>query len=233
MLDGPTKRTTSPIVTGTSVLGVKYAGGVLLAADTLGSYGGLARFKDLRRIREVGSHTLLGASGEYSDFQEILKMLETKSIEEYCIDDGRKMTAKELQAWMSRVMYQRRNKQNPLYNSLVIAGFDNGESVLGYVDLIGTTFSDNYMSTGYGSHIALPLLRRDWREDMTEAEARELLENSMRVLYYRDCRTINRISVAKVDATGCTIDEPYCMETKWDYASFVKDKAGGDTGGSW
>jgi 20S proteasome alpha/beta subunit len=43
-------------------------------------------------------------------------------------------------------------------------------SVLGYVDLIGTTFSDNYMSTGYGSHIALPLLRRDWREDMTEAE---------------------------------------------------------------
>lgn len=56
-------------MTGTSVLGIKYAGGVMLAADTLGSYGSLARFTDLRRIRRVGDYTLIAGSGEYSDFQ--------------------------------------------------------------------------------------------------------------------------------------------------------------------
>ena len=39
----PMKRTQQPIVTGTSVLGIKYKDGVMLAADTLASYGSLAR----------------------------------------------------------------------------------------------------------------------------------------------------------------------------------------------
>lgn len=63
------QRTTSPIVTGTTVLGMKYKGGVMLAADTLASYGSMARYKDVRRIRQVGESTLIGASGEISDFQ--------------------------------------------------------------------------------------------------------------------------------------------------------------------
>ena len=36
--EDPTKHTTRPIVTGTSVIAVKYADGVMMAADTLGTY---------------------------------------------------------------------------------------------------------------------------------------------------------------------------------------------------
>ncbi len=39
----PFKATTSPIVTGSSVLGIKYRDGVMMAADTLGSYGSMVR----------------------------------------------------------------------------------------------------------------------------------------------------------------------------------------------
>jgi hypothetical protein len=35
-----------------------------------------AKFTDLRRLRKVGSGTLLGASGEYSDFQYIMDLLD-------------------------------------------------------------------------------------------------------------------------------------------------------------
>ena len=68
----PLKHTKRPVVMGTSVIAIQYADGIMMAADTLGSYGSLARFKDLRRIRAVGSSTLIGASGEYSDFQHIV-----------------------------------------------------------------------------------------------------------------------------------------------------------------
>ena len=68
---------------------------------------------------------------------------------------------------------------------------------------------------------------------MTEAEARKLLETVMEVLYYRDCRTINRLTFSKVDANGATVEDPISLDTKWDYQSFVDPKAGGDTGGSW
>jgi hypothetical protein len=72
----PHKATTSPIVTGSSVLAIKYRDGVMMCADTLGSYGSMAKFTDLCRLRAVGQFTLLGASGEYSDFQYIMDLLD-------------------------------------------------------------------------------------------------------------------------------------------------------------
>ena len=59
----PTTHTRQPIVTGSSVLAVKYDKGVMIAADTLASYGSLARYKDVRRIIKVGDRTIMGASG--------------------------------------------------------------------------------------------------------------------------------------------------------------------------
>jgi hypothetical protein len=55
---------------------------------------------------------------------------------------------KHIHAYLSRVMYNRRSKSDPLWNSLVIAGFANGESYLGTVDLIATQFEDDVIATG-------------------------------------------------------------------------------------
>jgi 20S proteasome subunit beta 7 len=55
-------------VTGSSVLAVKYDKGVMIAADTLASYGSLARYKDVRRIIPVGDRTIIGASGKWGSF---------------------------------------------------------------------------------------------------------------------------------------------------------------------
>jgi 20S proteasome subunit beta 7 len=49
---------------------------VIVSLACAGSYGNLARFTDLRRIRRIGDYTLLGASGEYSDFQSIMDILD-------------------------------------------------------------------------------------------------------------------------------------------------------------
>lgn len=229
-----TKHTTQPIVTGTSVLAIKYVDGVMLAADTLGSYGSLTRFTDLRRLRKCGDNTIVGGGGEYSDFQYIIELLDELRRTERLREDGCVMAPSEIHSYLTRVMYNRRNKGNPLWNSLIIAGVDHkGKSFVGTVDHIGTAFDDNFIATGFGHHFAMPILREEWREDLTEAEARTLLEKCMRVCYYRDCRTINKIQLAKVSAEGSQITPPYSMETKWDYDSFVKTKAGADTGGSW
>lgn len=70
--DEARKHTQQPIVTGTSVLAIKYKDGVMMAADTLASYGSLARFMDVRRIKYVeGANALVGCSGDMSDFQHI------------------------------------------------------------------------------------------------------------------------------------------------------------------
>ena len=40
------------------------------------SYGSLARFKDIKRLHPVGTHTILGASGDMADYQMVQRMLE-------------------------------------------------------------------------------------------------------------------------------------------------------------
>ena len=200
----PTQHAKQPIVTGTSVLGVKYAGGVLLAADTLCSYGSMAKYKSAERLRVVSGGTIIGAGGEYSDFQFIVDDLKKKAQQEACEDDGGVLDAKGYWNYLRAVMYNRRNQMDPLWNDLIVAGPD----FLGFVDKIGTTFQDNFIATGFGSHLSLPILRDKWRADLTEGEARTILEDCLRVLFYRDCRALNRIQIAKVTNEGSVVSEP-------------------------
>ena len=68
---------------------------------------------------------------------------------------------------------------------------------------------------------------------MSEGDARALLEDCMRICFYRDCRAINKLTLGKAEAGTAVVSAPYSLETKWDYASFKEPKSGADTGGSW
>ena len=78
-------------------------------------------------------------------------------------------------------------------------------SFLGYVDLLGTTYSAPTLATGFGSHIAQPLLREAYEakagvdgtgELLTCEEAEKLLDECMKVLFYRDARSLNKVCVS-------------------------------------
>lgn len=233
--DDPAKRTTSPMVTGGSLVALKFNGGVLVAADTLASYGSLARFEGVTRMAAVGmsNDMLIAAGGDHSDYQQMLKIIEQRSTAEYAFDDGASLAPSMLHHWLTRIMYQRRSKMDPLWNSIVIAGVRDGVSYLGTTDLYGTMYTDDIIATGLGAHMALPLLRKGWRADLTEAEARKLLEDCMRVLFYRDTRASSKITIGKVDGTGpATVSEPMALESFWEHPEFVR--GGGHLGdGSW
>eukprot|EP01119_Soliformovum_irregulare_P005773 TRINITY_DN17525_c0_g1_i1.p1 TRINITY_DN17525_c0_g1~~TRINITY_DN17525_c0_g1_i1.p1 ORF type:complete len:273 (-),score=64.95 TRINITY_DN17525_c0_g1_i1:235-1053(-) len=209
------QRTTDPIVTGTSVLGIKYKDGILIAADTLASYGSLARFKVLERVKTLGTQTIVGGSGDYSDFQAIMKILEDLNLEDELADDGAKLTPASIHSYLTRVLYGRRNKMDPLWGSILIGGVTKEGSFLGLADLHGTSYECETIATGYGAYIALPLLRKNWSADMSFEAAKTLLENCLRVLYYRDARATNKIQIANATKDGVTVSEPYELATDW------------------
>ncbi|NXX36004.1 PSB4 protein, partial [Nicator chloris] len=123
----PAGRTLSPMVTGTSVLGLKFSGGVILAADMVGSYGSLARFRGISRLLKVNECTVLGASGDLADFQHLRQLLEQMVIDEELLGDGHSYSPRALHSWLTRVLYNRRSKINPLWNTVLIAGVDGGD----------------------------------------------------------------------------------------------------------
>ncbi|EMD35838.1 hypothetical protein CERSUDRAFT_115768 [Gelatoporia subvermispora B] len=219
------QRTQQPIVTGTSVLAIQYKDGIMMAADNLASYGSLARFKSIQRLHAVGTNTVLGASGDMSDFQYIQTLLDELVTDEFTHQDAHSLGPAEVHEYLARVMYSRRSKFDPLWNALLVGGFKDGKRFLAYVDLLGVTYSAPSLATGYGAHIAIPLLREvvDGRQDtLTEEDARKLLHDCMRVLFYRDARSLDKYQLAKVTESGVEISDSIKIETAWNFAEGIR-----------
>jgi 20S proteasome subunit beta 7 len=256
----PNQHTTRPMVTGTSVVGICYEGGVLLAADTLLSYGSMAKSQCAQRLHIVGSTTggstgsttssgsvIVGASGEYSDYTKLCRLLDQQDLQErrtVLMSDSQEteITAESTWNYLRMILYSKRNQMNPYWNSVLVAGFgnsaDSSKPFLGMVDPIGTTVHDNVLATGFGAWLALPLLREQWHAHLTEGEARALLEDCMKVLFLRDCRASPQIQLAKVTRTPegkvtTAISEPYLVETQWESAEFMRPVADLDGDGGW
>lgn len=49
-------------------------------------------------------------------------------MEEQLIDDDAKLTAPEIHSYLTRIMYQRRNKMDPFWNTIIVAGVKDGKS---------------------------------------------------------------------------------------------------------
>jgi len=152
-----------------------------------------------------------------SDFQYLQTILDQLVVEEFSRGDGHNLGPAEIHEYLSQVMYSRRSKMDPLWNALLVGGVKEGKRCilssrlhltltacsispgcrfLAYVDLLGTTYSASTLATGFGAHLAQPLLRSavENREDiLTEEEAFKILEQSMRVLFYRDARSFNKV----------------------------------------
>jgi len=225
MFSDGVQHTQQPIVTGTSVLAIKYKDGIMMAADNLASYGSLARFKDVQRLHPVGTNTILGASGDMSDFQYIQTILDELMISEFTAHDGHNLGPAEIHEYLSQVMYARRSKMNPLWNSLIVGGVKDGKRFLSYVDLLGTTYTSSTLATGYGAYIAQPLLRSavEGKEDtLTEDAARKILRDSMRVLFYRDARSMDKYQIATITAAGASISDSQQLDTSWAFAEGIR-----------
>merc|ERR1712232_1207934 len=136
--------------------------------------------------------TMLGGSGDVSDYQYIQDLLKLNALEKMCLDEGED-NAKEVWSFLRAKMYERRNKFDPRCN-------------------------EKYIATGFGAYLAMPYLRSEYRENMEEGEARALLEDCMRMLFYRDCRAGCRIQIGKVEIDGenGVVSEPYILDTSWD-----------------
>lgn len=219
-----------PTVTGGSVVAFKFQNGVIIACDTQGSYGTLAKFKQICRVYQPPKATTLVAfDGELSDFQFIASHLENASDEDLFHSDSIISGPKDTLTSMSRLMYQRRSKMQPLWNSLIVGGLDeNQQPFLGTTDMIGTMYTEDIIATGMGAHMALPLLREQWRADLTEEDARALMAKVMEVLLYRDCLALNSITFAVCKSEGggapasVRIEDPIVLNTSWSYKAFVK-----------
>ncbi|KAF2196762.1 proteasome endopeptidase complex, beta subunit [Delitschia confertaspora ATCC 74209] len=228
-MGGPNQHTQSPIVTGTSVVAAKFKDGIVIAADNLASYGSLARFTDVKRLRKFNDQVVVGFGGDVSDMQYLDRLLNSLDIRENYGSDGTPLNAKNLHTYLSKVMYKRRSDFNPLWNHLLIAGLDGEDKpFLASADLLGTTFSAPTLATGFGAHLAQPILRRSIPDEaavpnVSREEAVLLVKEAMKVLFYRDARSMDKYSIAVVTKDGVELKQDEKLESQsWAFAEGIR-----------
>lgn len=210
------------------MVAVKFKDGVVIAADNLGmfsachcytfqllmlyffiaSYGSLARFTDVKRLRSFNKTTILGIGGDISDMQYLDRLLNSLDINENYGSSGHDLHANNIHTYLSKVMYKRRSDFDPLWNQVIVAGLDgNNKPFLSSVDLLGTTFSAPTLATGFGAHLAQPLLRKLVEDEtavnsISQDRAVAAVKECMKVLFYRDARSLDTYSIAVVTKEG-------------------------------
>ncbi|KAK6948480.1 hypothetical protein Daesc_010247 [Daldinia eschscholtzii] len=227
--NGPNQHTQSPVVTGTSVVAIKFKDGVVMAADNLASYGSLARFTDVKRIRTFADTSIVGFGGDVSDMQYLDRHLTELSIDEAYQQTAHTLNARSLHKYLSKLLYHRRSKFDPLWNHLLVAGLDEeGKPFLAAADLLGTTFSSPSLATGFGSMLAQPIMRRYVPDEesvanLTRDKAVEVVRECMKVLFYRDARSLDSYSLAVVTKDGIELSENEKLEKQsWAFADRIK-----------
>ncbi|KAL8360490.1 hypothetical protein RB601_007214 [Gaeumannomyces tritici] len=250
---GAKQATQAPVVTGTSVIGLKFKDGVVIAADNLASYGSLARFTSTHRLRSFANSSVVGFGGDVSDMQYLDRHLMELAIDEAYAnppdsslpeaagegdDEGRTTAAEErknglnaanLHKYLSKLLYGRRNKFDPLWNQILVAGLDADDApFLASADLRGTVFSAPALASGYGSMLAIPIMRKvaATEEDaasLTRDEAVAVVRECMKVLFYRDARSHDSYSLAVVTKAGVELStEERLQDQSWAFADRIK-----------
>ena len=194
------------------------------------SYGSLARFPDVKRLRTFAGTSVIGFGGDVSDMQYLDRFLQSLDIRENYASKGHTLNAKNLHTLLAKIMYKRRTDFDPLWNNLLVAGLDDqGKPFLSFADLLGTRYSAPTLATGFGAHLAQPLLRKLVPEDeasvkdVTREQAVEAVRACMKVLFYRDARSLDRYSIAVVTKEGVELKEDEKLEDQsWAFADLIK-----------
>lgn len=161
--------------------------------------------------------------------QYLDRLLKSLDTEEAYSSPGHTLNAHNLHTYIAKVLYKRRTDFNPLWNQVLVAGLDgDSKPFLASADLLGTTFSAPSLATGFGAHLAQPLLRKVAPDEeaaalLTKEAAIEAVKESMKVLFYRDARSLDKYSIAVVTKEGIELKEDEKLENQsWAFAEQIR-----------
>ncbi|BHF83176.1 Proteasome subunit beta type-4 [Sparganum proliferum] len=194
------KHTLSPSASGASVI------------DVLVSYGSLARYTNFDRVAKL-----------------LLRHIQQQTLLDNLLNDGFTTSPQALHSWITRVMYNRRSQFNPLWNTYLVGGVSSdNKPFLGYSNMLGVSFTENCVATGFGAYLVAPTLRRflDTKangdpDQLSYEDALMAIKESLMMLYYRDCRAYGVYKLAHVTKDGVEVSEDQKLETDWQIAEAV------------
>ncbi|KAJ0011892.1 hypothetical protein NQD34_012867 [Periophthalmus magnuspinnatus] len=213
---------------GTTTLGFIFKGGVIAAADTRASAGGLVACPAVHKITPLHSHLVVTSSGSGADCMLWERIL-TREIRLYQLRHKRRLSVRGTAKLLSFMLHP--FKGTDVCVALTLCGWDiemcnsefpnsahspsnqsvtdiaqsasthNGPKLI-YVCSDGARFEGNVFSVGSGSPYAYGVLDRDLKWSLSVAEAVSLAREAVFRATHRDAYSGNNVDLFHVTAQG-------------------------------
>jgi len=198
---------------GTTTLGFKFSGGVVLAVDSRATGGMFIGSQHVKKIIEINDFLLGTMAGGAADCVYWERVL-SKQCRLYELRNHERISVAAASKLLSNMAYQ--YKGYGLSLGVMIAGWDKRGPGLYYVDDDGRRAPGNVFSVGSGSTYALGVLDNGYKWDMTDEEAQELGRRSIFHATHRDAASGGIIRVYHVKETGWVKISEDDMDNLWE-----------------
>merc|ERR1712037_349470 len=205
---------------GTTTLGFKYQGGVLLAVDsraTGGMYIGSGTVKKIIPINKFLLGTMAGGAADCTYWERVL----SKQCRLYELRNRERISVAAASKLLSNICYN--YKGMGLSMGVMIAGYDKRGPGLYYVDSDGSRTDGKVFSVGSGSIYAYGVLDKGYNYDLADDAAYDLARRSIFHATVRDGASGGVVRVYHMKETGyVVISEEDCMDLYYKYEADKK-----------
>jgi proteasome beta subunit len=164
----------SPVPHGTTILGLKYADGMVMAGDRRATAGNLIADAKMRKVFAADDYSAIAIAGAAGQAVELVKLFQLE-LEHYEKITGDRLS---LEGKANRLAQMIRGNLPAAMQGLVVVplfgGFDDrrGEGRIFYYDATGGRWEeDDFQTTGSGAQPAKNSLKKRWRPGLDRAQA--------------------------------------------------------------
>lgn len=181
--------------TGTTIVGCKFAGGVIIAADTRATAGSIVADKNCAKLHRLAPTIWCAGAGTAADNDKVTE-LESSNLELHSQWTGRKPRVVAALTHLKQHLFR---YQGYVGAYLILAGVDPTGAHLYSIQAHGSTDVGPYMSLGSGSMAALSVLESQWHDNLTKEEAKSLCASAIEAGIFNDLGSGSNVDVCVME----------------------------------
>jgi proteasome beta subunit len=185
--------------TGATVVGIKCSDGVVVATDSLITWGTHVLSEKGVKAFKLTDNIILASAGLTSDYQMLVNRLQAQ-IKLYELNQKKDISVKALSKMLANTLYSRR--MAPLYVQTVVVGYDKNGPQLFSLDMGGSLIPDEFTATGSGTATAFGVLEDGYKPGLTVKDAEAIAINAVKAGIARDAQSGGNIRVMSVTENG-------------------------------
>lgn len=183
-----------PMSTGTTIVGVVYKDGVVLGADTRATGGTEVADKNCEKIHYLAPNIYCCGAGTAADTEKTTALIASQ-LELLRLSTSMESRVVAATTLLKRMLFK---YQGQVSAALVLGGVDSQGGHLFQIYPHGSTGKLPYVTMGSGSLAAMSIFETEYRENMTEEQAVEVVKNAILAGVFNDLGSGSNVDIAVI-----------------------------------